>query len=303
MTDEPLRADASDSELVPIREISRVTGVNTVTLRAWERRYGLLVPQRTAKGHRLYTRADIQKVQQIQLWLGRGIAIGKVKALLAQEGLVSEGEGDSDSVWVGLATQIHQHLDAFHRLRLEHLLAETFALYPVEMVADFLLIPLLENMQGQAPGQVARRAFFASVTQEFLQAAIYRQRQAAQGEQILLVSLDKINGMGSLASMGMLLLAYGLLVHQYPTEYVESLELREALVWAEALPAKLIVLVGYEALNTSELQLHLDAWQSKMPVVLAGNLAVVYSALNQQHAAVFPCPTMQQVQAAIHPLL
>ncbi len=27
-------------ELFPIREVSRLTGVNAVTLRAWERRYG-----------------------------------------------------------------------------------------------------------------------------------------------------------------------------------------------------------------------------------------------------------------------
>lgn len=39
---------------LPIREVSRITGVNAVTLRAWERRYGLIVPHRTAKGHRLF---------------------------------------------------------------------------------------------------------------------------------------------------------------------------------------------------------------------------------------------------------
>lgn len=36
--------------LLPIREVARITGVNAVTLRAWERRYGLIVPLRTAKG-------------------------------------------------------------------------------------------------------------------------------------------------------------------------------------------------------------------------------------------------------------
>ncbi len=41
--------------LYPIRAVSRLTGVSAVTLRAWERRYGLIVPSRTAKGHRLYS--------------------------------------------------------------------------------------------------------------------------------------------------------------------------------------------------------------------------------------------------------
>ena len=46
---------ALDEGWLPIREVARQTGVNAVTLRAWERRYGLIVPQRTPKGHRLYS--------------------------------------------------------------------------------------------------------------------------------------------------------------------------------------------------------------------------------------------------------
>ncbi|MFO7703780.1 MAG: MerR family DNA-binding transcriptional regulator, partial [Halopseudomonas sp.] len=38
------------SVMLPIREVSRVTGVNAITLRAWERRYGLITPHRTEKG-------------------------------------------------------------------------------------------------------------------------------------------------------------------------------------------------------------------------------------------------------------
>jgi hypothetical protein len=38
-------------ESFPMRTVSVITGVNPVTLRAWERRYGLIKPARTAKGH------------------------------------------------------------------------------------------------------------------------------------------------------------------------------------------------------------------------------------------------------------
>src|SRR5690554_8015216 len=41
MTDRPQHG--SDTPLYPIREVSRLTGVNSVTLRAWERRYGLKI--------------------------------------------------------------------------------------------------------------------------------------------------------------------------------------------------------------------------------------------------------------------
>src|SRR3546814_4637558 len=53
-------SDVCSSDLwLPIREVTRQTGVNAVTLRAWERRYGLIVPQRTAKGHRLFSNEQI----------------------------------------------------------------------------------------------------------------------------------------------------------------------------------------------------------------------------------------------------
>ncbi|MCG6506952.1 MerR family transcriptional regulator, partial [Vibrio parahaemolyticus] len=49
---------ACEEKLYAIREVSEITGVKPVTLRAWQRRYNLVQPQRTAKGHRLYTDHD-----------------------------------------------------------------------------------------------------------------------------------------------------------------------------------------------------------------------------------------------------
>ena len=73
---------ATDQALYPIREVSEQTGVNSVTLRAWQRRFGLLNPQRTAKGHRLYSEQDIARVKEIVSWLEKGVSISQVKPLL-----------------------------------------------------------------------------------------------------------------------------------------------------------------------------------------------------------------------------
>ncbi len=61
-------------DLFPIREVARLTGVNPVTLRAWERRYGLIQPTRTESGHRLYSLSDIEKVRSILAWPGLSAA-------------------------------------------------------------------------------------------------------------------------------------------------------------------------------------------------------------------------------------
>ncbi|MFP3449340.1 MerR family transcriptional regulator, partial [Pseudomonas sp. SIMBA_067] len=70
--------DPTDSDqLFPIREVSRLTGINPVTLRAWERRYGLIQPTRTESGHRLYSKSDIETVHRILDWVERGVAVSK----------------------------------------------------------------------------------------------------------------------------------------------------------------------------------------------------------------------------------
>jgi MerR family transcriptional regulator, light-induced transcriptional regulator len=61
-------------ELVRIGELSRRLGVGADRLRAWERRYGLLRPVRTAGGFRLYSREDEQRVRDMQTQLERGLA-------------------------------------------------------------------------------------------------------------------------------------------------------------------------------------------------------------------------------------
>src|SRR4029450_3438068 len=50
-----------DPAAMPIGEGARRTGVTVPTLRAWERRYGLLLPVRTAGGHRRYRDEDVQR--------------------------------------------------------------------------------------------------------------------------------------------------------------------------------------------------------------------------------------------------
>jgi DNA-binding transcriptional MerR regulator len=70
--------------LYPIRTVASLTGVNPITLRAWERRYKLIQPRRTESGHRLYTREDIERIQRVMKFLSQGISISQVKPLVDQ---------------------------------------------------------------------------------------------------------------------------------------------------------------------------------------------------------------------------
>src|SRR5206468_4525504 len=60
-------------ELLRIGELSRRLGVSDHVLRAWESRYGLLQPVRSAGGFRLYSEADESRVRRMQAHLAHGL--------------------------------------------------------------------------------------------------------------------------------------------------------------------------------------------------------------------------------------
>ena len=57
-----------------IGEVAERCGINPVTLRAWQRRYGLLKPQRSEGGHRQFDEEDILRIEEIKRWIERGVS-------------------------------------------------------------------------------------------------------------------------------------------------------------------------------------------------------------------------------------
>lgn len=83
-----------DDGLFPIRHVCAETGINPVTLRAWERRYGLIRPLRTPKGHRLYSAEDIARIRRILTLLDEGVAVSQVGRVLQHDALTAVGSGN-----------------------------------------------------------------------------------------------------------------------------------------------------------------------------------------------------------------
>lgn len=64
-----------------LKVIVRETGINPATLRAWERRYELPMPDRTAGGHRLYSQRDLETVKWLMAREQEGLRIGQAVQL------------------------------------------------------------------------------------------------------------------------------------------------------------------------------------------------------------------------------
>lgn len=69
----------------PIRVASQRTGITPATLRAWERRYGVVDPDRSDGGQRLYSDHDIERLTRLRLLTEAGRAISQVAELSDQE--------------------------------------------------------------------------------------------------------------------------------------------------------------------------------------------------------------------------
>lgn len=75
-------ADFSDAPKYTIKIVCAQTGIRAVTLRAWERRYGLLTPRRTEGNYRLYSERDVAVLRWLKGRVDGGLSISRAAAEL-----------------------------------------------------------------------------------------------------------------------------------------------------------------------------------------------------------------------------
>lgn len=67
-----------------ISAIARMLDVPVATLRTWEDRYGQVVPERNASGHRLYTRQQLEQLRFVRVQMAGGASAADAHRLLAE---------------------------------------------------------------------------------------------------------------------------------------------------------------------------------------------------------------------------
>ena len=145
----------------PIKFVANYTGLSQHTIRAWERRYSALSPERTSTNRRLYSEHDLKKLFLLQQAVQAGHSIGQIASLplLELECLVairkSLQPGPSGATPVSAAaTQqgvpyLDECLSAVERLDaqgLEDTLARAAALLGSAALIDRVLQPLLYSI-------------------------------------------------------------------------------------------------------------------------------------------------------------
>ncbi|MCO7572242.1 MerR family transcriptional regulator [Pseudomonas chlororaphis] len=179
---------ALDEGWLPIREVARQTGVNAVTLRAWERRYGLIVPLRTPKGHRLYSQEQVQEILTILTWLNRGVAVSQVKHLLDSAPSAST---PAENDWQRLRQTLSLAISQLAERKVDDTFNQAMALYPPRTLCEHLLMPLLAELEQRWQSQFGsqmEQVFFYSWLRSKLGARIYHNNRQLQDPPLLLVN-------------------------------------------------------------------------------------------------------------------
>ncbi|UCG85689.1 MAG: MerR family transcriptional regulator [Gemmatimonadota bacterium] len=105
-------ASKTDTKRHPIQVVARRSGLTPDVLRAWEKRYGVVTPARSAGGRRLYSDSDVDRLRLIQEALACGRRIGQLAGLDSQEllDLVKEDRREAASQPAGTA-EVAPHSD------------------------------------------------------------------------------------------------------------------------------------------------------------------------------------------------
>ncbi|TMK85200.1 MAG: PAS domain S-box protein [Actinobacteria bacterium] len=88
-----------------VGEVARRTGVSASTLRAWERRFGLLQPQRSPGQQRLYDDADVERVAAVRRLVDEGLSLPAAVARVRSAGAAAVPTGEGESLFFGQILQ------------------------------------------------------------------------------------------------------------------------------------------------------------------------------------------------------
>ncbi len=141
---------ASPGPPLRIGELARRAGIPVSTLRAWERRYGILEPIRSESGYRLYSEADEDQLKEMVALIAAGAApaeaAGRVRARVRREAggrARHEPEGPDSA---GLRDRLLESLRGFDEAGAHAAIDRAVADYSVETLVGELILPVLQRI-------------------------------------------------------------------------------------------------------------------------------------------------------------
>jgi DNA-binding transcriptional MerR regulator len=157
---------------VRIGELSRRVGVSDHVLRAWESRYGLLRPTRSAGGFRLYSAADERRVRRMTHLMASGLSAAEAAHAVAEEsasallGHAPAADPPTSGTVGQVGKALQQALEAFDEAAAQAVLDTLLAEFSLPTVLRDIVLPYLHDLGerwGQGTATVAQEHFASNV--------------------------------------------------------------------------------------------------------------------------------------------
>lgn len=179
-----------------IKTLSKLIDINTDTIRTWERRYGLVTPQRTQTGRRLYSESDVERMGIVARLVKSGHPISNLAGLEIAN-LRKIDQDSSSSPFGLLETRIREEIirsiDIDDYMSFGKILRAAFGAFTPVQLADTILIPALQHIGyrwEQGDFDIAQEHCFSAVIKQTLMANMPLPRWQTHHKSALFTTLD-----------------------------------------------------------------------------------------------------------------
>jgi DNA-binding transcriptional MerR regulator len=223
-----------------IGAVSRITGISIDTLRAWERRYGAVVPERGDR-RRDYSRAEVDRLILLRRVVEGGHSIGSVARLSGEELKALSGNGYKAESVPSLVDSLMPMLEEFDYTSLNEKLAHMAAVLSPREIVERIVLPALGEVGNRWHAGtlgVAQEHMMTSLTQQLLGTLLRLYRPLPGAVRIVFTTPE-----GELHAMGVLAAAMLAAGEGFAPVYLgPSLPVDQILLAARRSAAKAVVL-------------------------------------------------------------
>ena len=187
---------AVGAEGLNIAAVAQRTGVGADTLRKWERRYGVLRPNRTIGGQRRYDGRDVARVEWLRDRVDDGFRIGEAAALLTDDAATTTAStsGLRDAIVASVSDPDPRQLTA--------LVEQAFTLNDVETAIEEIVAPALRTVGDrwrEGAESIAEEHLLSEAVRSRLRVLLADRRHAVRGTAVLACAPGERHELGLLA--------------------------------------------------------------------------------------------------------
>ena len=178
-----------------IKAVSQTSGVSIETLRAWERRYGIVTPQRDSNGRRSYAPEDVIRLRKLREATERGHAISKLARLSDDDigKLLADTPARTGAVTTrSFAEQMLQAALEYRPDDCDQALSMAFALLPLRTVVNEVLTPVLHEIGERwhaGTARIAQEHIVTGTVRKQVGAVIDTSNRIASGPTVVLATV------------------------------------------------------------------------------------------------------------------